>query len=157
MAPDGERGAWFRRYPSCSPAANENRVSLRSTRVQLRKSTADPRPMIAIEISTAYLNSNVNGLTCGIAHRAVPIDKRTRTTIGLVVDGPARDQQEESLKGGGVACTDTYASAIDRTSYALSYHGRGSGGKMVFGINGVSFGHSDSVNAWASVPSSQLL
>jgi len=51
---------------------------------------------------------------------------------------------------------DTYASAIDRTSYALSYHGRGSGGKMVFGINGVSFGHSDSVNAWASVPSSQL-
>ncbi len=51
---------------------------------------------------------------------------------------------------------DTHASAIDMTSYALSYQGRGDGGKMEFGINGVSLGHSDSVNAWASVPYSQL-
>ena len=51
---------------------------------------------------------------------------------------------------------DTHVSAIDRTSYALSYQGRRDGGKMEFGINGVSLGHSDSVNASASVPSSQL-
>jgi hypothetical protein len=51
---------------------------------------------------------------------------------------------------------DTHVSAIDRTSYALSYQGRLGGGKMEFGINGVSLGHSDSVNASASVPSSQL-
>jgi len=52
---------------------------------------------------------------------------------------------------------DTHVSAIDITSYALSYQGRRGGGKMVFGMYGVSLGHSDSVNASASVPSSQLL
>jgi len=51
---------------------------------------------------------------------------------------------------------DTHVSAIDRTSYALSYQGRRDGGNMEFGINGVSLGHSVSVNASASVPSSQL-
>jgi hypothetical protein len=51
---------------------------------------------------------------------------------------------------------DTHVSAIDRTSYALSYQGRRGGGKMEFGMNGVSLAHSDSVNASASVPSSQL-
>jgi len=50
----------------------------------------------------------------------------------------------------------THVSAIDRTSYALSYQGRRDGGKREFGIYGVSLGHSDSVNASASKPSSQL-
>jgi hypothetical protein len=30
--------------------------------------------MIAIEINTAYLSAYGNGLTCGIAHRALSID-----------------------------------------------------------------------------------
>jgi hypothetical protein len=59
--------------------------------------------MIATGINTAYLSVNGNGLTCGIAHRAVSIYERTGTTVGFVVDGPAYDQQEE---GGRVACDE---------------------------------------------------
>ena len=157
MAPDAERGAVFRRYPSCCPAAYENRVSLRSARVQLRKSTADPRPMMAVEINIACLSSNGNRLTCGVAYRAISINQRTRTTIALVVDGPACYQQEVTERGKSCMYRkDTHVSAIDRTSYAFSYQGRTDGGKREFGINGLSLDHSDSVNASASVPSSQL-
>lgn len=50
----------------------------------------------------------------------------------------------------------THVSAIDKTSCAFSHQGRRAGGNMEPGINGVSLGHSASVNASASVPFSQL-
>ena len=51
---------------------------------------------------------------------------------------------------------NTHVSAINKTSYALSHHGRVVGGITEIGMKGVSQGHSASVRASASVPISQL-
>jgi hypothetical protein len=80
--------------------------------------------MIAIEINTAYLSANGNELTRGIAHRAVSIDYRTATTIGLVVDGPACDQQEESVKGERVACTEWTLTFLRLIEHRMHSHTR---------------------------------
>ena len=50
----------------------------------------------------------------------------------------------------------THVSAIIKTSYAFSHHGRRVGGITEIGMKGVSHGHSASVSASASVPISQL-
>ncbi len=156
MAPDLERGASFRRYPSCCPAANENRLSLRSTRVQLRKSTACPRPIMALGVNTAYIPVQTEmDLLAGSPTEPSPlVSGRLPLLLVLLLIVLRAISKRSHRKGEGFL--DTHDSAIDRTSFAFSYQGRLDGGNIEPGINGVSLGHSTSVNASASVPSSQL-
>jgi hypothetical protein len=80
--------------------------------------------MITIEINTAYLSANGNGLTCGIAHGAVSVYKRTRTTIGLVIDGPTCNQQEELMKRIRVACAEKTLTLLRLIEHRMHFHTR---------------------------------
>lgn len=123
-------------------SAETQNSSSKSRRDSLAGSPADPSPSASGSVPLTFCSIVLCTWVRSGRKRRAPIKARERHNGAILAALRSKE--------------NTHVSAIIKTSYALSHHGRLVGGITGIGMKGVSQGHSVSMSASASVPISQL-